>query len=616
MCGIAGWVDFEDNIMGKVSVMEKMMQSLIPRGPDAEGIWRSPHALLGHRRLIVVDPAGGAQPMTRSRGDKSYTITYNGELYNTLEIRGLLENCGYHFQSRNSDTEVLINAYIEWGSACVSRLNGIFAFAIWDEDKQSLFMARDRLGVKPLFYSCKGSRFLFASEIKALLSHPQVEAELDAEGLAEIFVHGPARTPGHGVFKGINELKPGNTLSYDRQGIHFHRYWKLESFPHQEDLDTTTAHLRELFEDTVKRQLVADVPVCTLLSGGLDSSAITAVAAKVFKEKGYPPLKTFSVDYLENNQYYQANSFETSSDGPWAQRVSEFLGTDHQAIIIDNLELGEALLPSLLANDLPGMTDIDASLNLFCREIRKQAVVALSGECADEILGGYPWFRETERTRADSFPWVRMLSERMGYLSPEIVKKMKPEAYSQERYREALEEVPRLEGESPLEARIREMFYLNITRFMPTLLDRKDRMSMAWGLEVRVPFSDHRLVEYIWNIPWSMKNYNGMSKGILRRALSGLLPDEVLLREKSPYPKTHHPIYAQAVRYELKRVINNQASPLLALINREAVVGILDSDRAFMKTPWFGQLMGDVQFMAYLLQVNRWLLKYKVRINI
>jgi asparagine synthase (glutamine-hydrolysing) len=477
-------------------------------------------------------------------------------------------------------------------------------------------MARDRLGVKPLFYVKKGNSFLFASEIKALLVHPQVEPVVDAEGLAEIFVLGPARTPGNGVFKGLYEVKPGHTLTYDYQGIHIHRYWCLESFPHQEDLDTTTCHLRELFQDTVKMQLVADVPICTFLSGGLDSSAITAVAAQVLREQGRPPLKTFSVDYLENDKYYRSNSFETSADTPWAERVSKYLGTDHEAIFIDSKELSNALRPSMEAHDLPGMTDIDASLYLFCREVRQGAVVALSGECADEILGGYPWFRAAEELGFDSFPWIRMLAERNAYLSPELVKKMNPEAYSRARYLEALTEVPRLEGESLAEARVREMFYLNISRFMPTLLDRKDRMSMAWGLEVRVPFSDHRLLEYIWNIPWSMKNHNGMSKGILRRALHGLLPNEVLLRQKSPYPKTHHPIYGQAVRSKLKIVLKNPASPLLELVNQEALDGILDSGQAFLKMPWFGQLMGDVQFMAYLLQVNRWLLKYKVKISI
>jgi len=613
MCGIAGWIDFKNNIREQQAIIQTMVNSLIPRGPDAEGIWSSPHALLGHRRLVVVDPVGGAQPMTRYGKGANYTIVYNGELYNTLEIRRTLENCGYSFQTRNSDTEVLLTAYIEWGAACVHKFNGIFAFAIWDQEKEHLFMARDRVGVKPLFYINQGSKLIFASELKALLIHPEVEAEIDEEGLAELLVMGPSRTPGLGVFKGIAELRPGHSLTRDQQGLQIKRYWSLQSFPHREDLAATSCHLRELFEDTVRRQLVADVPVCTLLSGGLDSSAITAIAAQAYRERGLPPLKTFSVDYVEDDKYYQPNSFETSADAPWARRVSEFWGTEHHAVFIHNHELADALLPSLEANDLPGMTDIDSSLYLFCREIRKEVVVALSGECADEILGGYPWFKQKD---VDSFPWIRMLNERTSYLSPELVQKIKPEEYNRERFREALTEVPYLEGESPAEARVRELFYLNITRFMPTLLDRKDRMSMAWGLEVRVPFSDHRLLEYIWNIPWAMKNHNGMSKGILRHALHGLLPDEVLYRNKSPYPKTHHPIYAEAVHTELRKVIENKDSPLLALINLKALQEVMDTGQSFLKLPWFGQLMGDVQFMAYLLQINRWLLKYRVRIKI
>lgn len=613
MCGIAGWIDFNNNILEQQGLIQSMVKSLIPRGPDAEGIWSSHHALLGHRRLVVVDPAGGAQPMTRSGKGCSYTIVYNGELYNTLEIRSTLESCGYNFTTRNSDTEVLLTAYIEWGEKCVERFNGIFAFAIWNHQKEQLFMARDRVGVKPLFYMKKGNQFVFASELKAILIHPEAEAVLDGEGLAEILVMGPSRTPGLGVFKGISELRPGYTMTFDQQGMQIKRYWLMQSFPHHEDLAATSRHLRELFIDTVKRQLVADVPVSTLLSGGLDSSAITAIAAQEFKDRGLPPLKTFSVDYVDDDQYYRPNSFETSADAPYARQVSEFWGTEHHAVIINNSELADALIPALEANDLPGMTDIDSSLYLFCREIRKHVVVALSGECADEILGGYPWFRQK---RTDSFPWIRMLSERTAYYSPKVVRRIKPEEYQRERYREALSEVPRLEGENPDEAWVRDLFYLNITRFMPTLLDRKDRMSMAWGLEVRVPFSDHRLLEYIWNIPWEMKNLNGMSKGIFRQALHGILPDAVLYRKKSPYPKTHHPVYADAVRKELKNVLEDKSSPLLELINLKAIQEVMNSNKPFLELPFFGQLMGDVQFMAYLLQVNRWLLKYKVKINI
>lgn len=611
MCGIVGWIDFKKDLSKQDELINTMTNTLNHRGPDAAGSFLSVHAAFGHRRLIVVDPEGGGQPMTRSHKGNEFTIIYNGELYNTAEIRQILKNRGYNFITRNSDTEVLLTAYIEWGAECLQHLNGIFAFAIWDDNARQLFMARDRLGVKPLFYTWQGSSLLFASELKGLLVHPEVKAAVDATGLAEIFIMGPARTPGEGVFKGITELRPGSYLLYNRDGIKVSKYWELKSQNHTEDLDTTAVHLRELLQDTISRQLGADVPVCTLLSGGLDSSAISALAAIALQDG--TNLKTFSVDYIDNDKFFLPNSFETNADYPWVKRVAEHIGSNHNYILIDNRELAEALEASLQANDLPGMTDIDSSLYLFCREIRKQAVVGLSGECADEVLGGYPWFRQITYQK-ECFPWIRMVQPRAKLLAPELANKICPEEYTRHRYQEAMAEVPRLDGEGIDEARIRQLFYFNITRFMPTLLDRKDRMSMAWGLEVRVPFSDHRLVEYIWNIPWKIKNCDGMAKGILRRALKGLLPDDVLYRPKSPYPKSHNPQYANVVREKFLQMLNNPSSPLLPLIDRKRVYNIAISGKRYFEKPWFGQLMGDTQYMAYLLLVNQWLVRYKVEI--
>lgn len=612
MCGITGWIDWEVDLTRQGPVLEAMVETLSRRGPDAAGTWLSPRAALGHRRLIVVDPEGGGQPMTRRRGEYTFTITYNGELYNTLELRRELEARGHTFLTRNSDTEVLLVAYMEWGTACVERFNGIFAFAIWSEAGQSLFLARDRLGVKPLFYAQRGSAFLFGSELKALLAHPAVRPEVDTEGLAEIFVLGPSRTPGHGIYRGVAELRPGYCLLYDRNGSHLRRYWALESRPHTDDLDTTAGHVRELFQDTVERQLVSDVPVCALLSGGLDSSAITAVAAQAFRRNGLGQLHTYSVDYEGNQRYFQPDHFQPNSDAPWVNRVADFLGTCHHAVEIETSGLVKALVPATLANDLPGMADIDSSLYLFCKEIKKEATVALSGESADEVFGGYPWFHSAESLTADSFPWIRMTRERARFLSPELADRLRPEEYVAERYREALAEVPRLAGEDPFEARMREIFYLNITRFMQTLLDRKDRMSMAVGLEVRVPFCDHRLVEYVWNIPWAMKNCDGRPKGILRRALTGLLPEDVLARSKSPYPKTHNPAYLAAVRDRVLRILDDPNSPLLPLVNADAVRAFALSGGAVFDRPFFGQLMRGPQFLAYLIQVDTWLRHYRV----
>jgi asparagine synthase (glutamine-hydrolysing) len=612
MCGITGWIDLEKDVTQRLHTLDAMVQTLANRGPDAAGTWVSSHAALGHRRLVVVDPVGGGQPMTRRRGERVFTIVYNGELYNTLELRRELEARGHRFLTRNSDTEALLTAYMEWGPSCVERFNGIFAFAIWSEADQTLFLARDRLGVKPLFYTQRGSAFIFGSELKALLAHPAVPPEVDAEGLAEIFVMGPSRTPGHGVFRGVAELRPGYCLMYDRKGIHTRRYWSLVSREHEDDLDTTVARVRELFRDTVERQLVADAPVCTLLSGGIDSSAITACAAAVFKRDGMPPLHTYSVDFAGNEQHYQPNRFEPNADPPWVKLVSDHFGTHHHYVMIDTPEMTGALVDAALANDLPGMADVDSSLYLFCREIKKDATVALSGESADEIFGGYPWFHSEEALSAGTFPWIRMTRERARLLSPELAHRIRPEQYVAGRYREAVAEVPRLPGESAAEARIRELFYLNITRFMPTLLDRKDRMSMAAGLEVRVPFCDHRLAEYVWNIPWAMKTCDQMEKGILRRALAGVLPGDVLKRRKSPYPKSHNPAYLETVRAWLLRILDDPTSPLLQLVNEREVRRLAQSDGVEFDRPWFGQLMRGPQLFAFLAQVDTWLRQYKV----
>ncbi|MCF6092988.1 asparagine synthase (glutamine-hydrolyzing) [Microaerobacter geothermalis] len=614
MCGITGWVDWEVDLRNCGSIIDKMTDSMTNRGPDAKGIWLSTQAALGHRRLVVVDPIGGGQPMIRKWGNTTYVLVYNGELYNTVELRHKLMAKGHRFDS-HSDTEVLLTSYIEWGASCVYHLNGIFAFAIWNEEEQRLFLARDRLGVKPLFYSKSGSSgFLFASEIKALLQHPEVTPQIDEVGLAEIFALGPMRTPGIGVFRGISELKPGYSLDYDRKGIRTTQYWKLHSEIHQDDEKTTIHHVRDLFKDTVERQLISDVPVCTLLSGGLDSSAITAFAAHELKRTGQETMDTYSVDYLDNDQYFQPNQFQPNSDAPWAKLVSEALKTQHHVVTIDTPQLVDALKMAVFARDLPGMADVDGSLYLFAKEIKKKATVALSGECADEIFGGYPWFHREHSLNADTFPWSRNFKERSSFLSQELISKIQPEIYIKERYLEALKEVPRLPGENPHDARIREMFYLNITRWMPTLLDRKDRMSMAASLEIRVPFCDHRLVEYAWNIPWKIKCLDGREKGILRTALQGVLPDKVLTRRKSPYPKTHHPAYLAATREWMLEILHDSDSPLHPFINVSKLREFALSDVSNIDMPWFGQLMNVPQLFAYFAQVHFWLKEYKVQI--
>ncbi|KLU58830.1 asparagine synthetase [glutamine-hydrolyzing] 3 [Peptococcaceae bacterium CEB3] len=623
MCGIVGWVDWERDLRSEKETLVKMTQKLTPRGPDDEGHWVSPHVAFGHRRLVVIDPEGGRQPMLRRQGENACVLAYNGELYNTEDLRRELSALGYSFRG-HSDTEVLLTAYLAWGPASVERFNGIFAFAIWDEARERLFLARDRLGVKPLFYYEDGKRFLFASEIKALLANSQIRPRVDSQGLAEIFLIGPARTPGEGIYRGMHELKPGHLLFFSRQGLTTQPYWVLPNHAHRDDPETTVRKVRELFLDTVRRQLISDVPIGTLLSGGLDSTAITAVAAQVQAEEGKGALKTFSVDYVDNDKYFQANDFQPNPDAPWIERVVRLLRTEHHPSCFDTPELADALISAVQARDLPGMADIDSSLLLFCRDIKSQITVGLSGECADEVFGGYPWFHRAEALQATTFPWSLHTDNRLEVLSPELIQLLRPEEYLEYRYSQALAEIPPQEEdgtkkltpeEKAREQRLREISYLTLTRFMPTLLDRKDRMSMATGLEIRVPFCDHRLVEYVWDIPWSIKMLAGREKGLLRQALAGLLPEDILWRKKSPYPKTHHPAYLKAVSTWLSRILADRSSPLLPLVNVPALRALIEISSTLPSgRPWFGQLMDTPQMFAFLIQVDSWLRTNKVEI--
>lgn len=608
MCGIAGWINLEHDISAQQQILYRMSETLKNRGPDDKGEWFSQHAMLVHRRLSVMDPKGGAQPMVHDKGDYPYVITYNGELYNADDLRGDLIDKGYNFSTR-CDTEVLLKAYVEWGPQCVEYLNGIYAFGIWNGQERSLFLARDRFGVKPLFYTLKKDNLIFGSEVKTLLSHPLVKPIIKNEGLAEIFSLCPARTPGHGIYDGVQEVKPAHAIFFDAGGLKDTCYWTLSSELHTDSSDETVEKVSWWVKDAVKRQLVSDVPLCTFLSGGLDSSIITAVAANSFRSADRI-LDTFSIDYQDNDKYFKTSLFQPNADAPYVEQMSREFGTSHHPVIIDTPELVESLRDAVLSRDFPGMADVDSSLYLFCREVKKYATVALSGECADEVFGGYPWFHNEEFFKAPTFPWARTLEERLKVLSPELMEVIRPHDYVKMRYEEALAQVPRLEGESSIEARRREIFYLNLTWFMTTLLDRKDRMSMANGLEVRVPFCDHRLVQYVWNIPWKLKMVDDREKGILRKAMEDTLPHDILWRKKSPYPKTHNPSYMKAVKEWLSGIIADGSSPLLPLINKKAVHALIDGNNENGR-PWFGQLMALPQLFAWLIQVDVWLREYK-----
>ena len=613
MCGIAGWVNFSESLKSNSKIIKKMTDILERRGPDSEGIYESENVLLGHRRLIVVDPEGGEQPMIKIINGSKYVLVYNGELYNTEELRKSLLEEGYFFDSY-SDTEVLLMSYIAWGVNCIKKFNGIFAFAIYDEEKERVFLARDQMGVKPLFYSINNKNIIFASEIKAILANPMVKAQIDREGITELFALGPAVAPGKAIYKNILEIAPANCLLISKENIKVWEYWKVTLQENKETVEEAAEHVRLLLFDAIKRQLVGDVPICTFLSGGLDSSAISAIAAEEFRNRG-KILNTYSIDYKDNEKYFKSSLFQPTSDKYWAFRMAEFIKSNHKNVVLNHKDLVLALKESTLARDLPGMADVDSSLLLFCKEIRKNFVVSLSGECADEIFGGYPWYTNEEMLNAKTFPWSRAVGMRKSILN-EKIKKFNIEECAEYEYLKTLKEVPHFENEDKKNYRMKEMFYLNLKWFMVNLLNRKDRCSMYNSLEVRVPFADIRIVEYAFNLPAEIKLLHGREKGILRKALEGVLPEDVVYRKKSPYPKTHNPIYTEMVCKEMNKILSDNNSPILEIIDKKVVKEIVDTEGKSYTTPWFGQLMTGPQLIAYLIQLNIWMKEYNVNILI
>ena len=615
MCGIAGFFDADASFLSNEEqyqiLLAKMGRTLKHRGPDASGTLLCNRCGLAHRRLSIIDITGGAQPMSKIYSDYHYHIVYNGEIYNTDDLRHKLTTLGVHFKT-TSDTEVLLLGFIHFGPSFIQDVDGFFALAVYDERHETLTLFRDCFGVKPLFYTQTGNTFVFASELKGLFCYPGIAPAVDSNGLNEIFSLGPAHTPGCGVYKNVHEVLPGSYLSVSRAGVRETTYFRLESHPHEDSYETTIATVRELLTGAIRRQMISDVPICTFLSGGIDSSLVSSVCAGELKKEGRQ-LKTFSFDFTDNENYFQSNSFQPSMDKPYAAKMASYLNSHHTYLECTNQTQADYLLRSVKAHDLPCMADIDSSLLYFCEQVSHTHKVVLTGECADEVFGGYPWFLRESMLDCGTFPWTPTLAPRKSLLNADFANTLRMEDYVKNAYDRAVSEVDILPMENETETSRRRIGYLSIRFFMQTLLNRMDRTSMNTGLEARVPFADKKLVSYVFNIPWEMKAKGGLDKNILRQSAVELLPDEILFRKNSPYPNTYNPYYENLLSARLKEVLSDGSSPLLPLLDRTAVQKFLDNPKDYGQ-PWYGQLMAGPQMPAYLLQIHYWLTEYHVTI--
>lgn len=610
MCGIAGLLDKNQNMTENLKVLSDMSKTLIRRGPDESGVYIDHNVALLHRRLVVIDKDNGKQPMICGHKNEKYVITYNGELYNTEELRNDLISKGYSFKG-HSDTEVVLKTYIEYGSECPQKLNGIFAFAVYEVKRKRLFLCRDKVGVKPLFYSRFKDGIVFGSEIKALLASGKVNPIISEEGLYEIFFLGPARTPGNGIFRNVFELKPGEYAFYENNSLKKVQYFRLTAYEHTDSPEQTIEKTRYLLTDAIEKQLVSDVPLCFFLSGGLDSSIIVQTASNYYKKNGGNSPVTYSVEYKDNMNYFQKSLYQPTADVDFINLMVRSADTTHNEVILDNVDLAQALYPSVEARDLPGYVDVDSSLLLFCEQIKKNYTVALSGECADELFGGYPWYHNEKILFDDNFPWSASQDIRRSILKKGVL--TKGEEYVREKYLDTIKSTDKLKSDSRLSSRMREMYVLNYYWFMQCLLERKDRCSMYSGLEVRVPFCDYRIVEYAYNMPWEIKAYEGREKGIVRKAFEDILPKEIAWRKKSPYPKTHNPMYMKICTEKALDILKKK-TPLVDLLNEEGIKNIMQHPED-ISSPWYGQLMKAPQILAYIIELDYWFENYNINIE-
>jgi asparagine synthase (glutamine-hydrolysing) len=611
MCGITGWISFNRDLARLRDVVDAMTETMACRGPDASGTWIYGPAALGHRRLAVIDLAGGVQPMSVRTPAGEVVLVYSGEAYNFTELRDELRRAGEQFET-SSDTEVVLRGYIRWGEGVAARLNGMFAFAIWDGRARKLVMIRDRMGIKPLYVCPTSDGVLFGSEPKAILANPLAPRAVDADGLREMLAF--VKTPGHAVWSGMREVEPGTIVTVDVDGVRERRYWRLETRPHEDGRDETVAHVRALLDDIVRRQLVADVPRCVLLSGGLDSSAITALSARQLAEEG-ERVRTFAVDFAGQTEHFHADAVRPTPDTPYVHDVATHVGSEHADIVLDHGTLSDPDIRRkvVVARDLPtGMGDMDTSLYLLCQAIRERSTVALSGESADEIFGGYRQFHDPLVQQAHAYPWIAMDEMRFDaadtILHPDVRSKLDLDSYRRDAYEQAIAEVGHLPSESDLESRMRISSYLHLTRFVRYLLDRKDRLSMAVGLEVRVPFCDHRLVEYVYNTPWALKTYDGREKSLLRGAVRDLLPASVVQRVKSPYPSTQDWHYALDLQMQARELLGQPRHPAFDLIDRNWL------DAAGRRDPRAVAAGTDRQGLEWTLNLATWLEVYRPRL--
>ncbi|MDO4547742.1 MAG: asparagine synthase-related protein [Clostridia bacterium] len=523
-----------------------------------------------------------------------------GEARNLSRLEGEFKRAGVYHDRRGGASALVLAAYRLWGENFPRMIEGLVTAAVIDLDASRLILVRDRMGAYPIYYARRASCVVFSDDFKRVLDSPFVTREIDKSGLCELFALGPSGTPGLTPIKDVLALKPGCALIADYFGLKEKEYFNIYSAPSSDDENTAAEKIRFLVEDALIRTLPENPAV--MLSGGLDSS----ILAYIMKKRGNE-VRAWSVEYEHNDVYYRPNDYQHDPDGSYVKFACADLNAQKHIVRIGPEQLANAIVEAGAARGFPGMGDVDSSLMLFARDIANEEKSILSGECADEVFGGYPWFHDERLLSMDGFPWSGSMELRESVLNKKVLDLLNIRQYEAARYHEAVAAKRRLRDVSERENRLRLTHALCFEWFMPVLQLRADKMCSGEGLKVLTPFCDDRLAQYAYSLPWEIKNLGGQPKGILRKAFADLLPEKILNRRKSPYPKTHHPMYAKAICEMMAAVLNDASEPVNEICDAESIRKIMSCPLEANDKPWFGQLMTGAQLIAYLLQVNSFL---------
>lgn len=556
----------------------------------------------------------GETKLTKTLDDNTYDILFNGRLYNRNEIVIGNENA-----NSISDAELALLTYIKYGYDAFEIIDGSFSLAIYDYSRNILILARDRLGTLPLYYTnnINQSTFIFSTRISNIFEKYNIKATVGKDELCEIFGLGPAHSPGKTFFKDICEVLPGHYMTIQNGKVIDKKYWDLTTFNIDDSLEQSILKSKMLVKESLERQLDTPKTVSAMLSGGLDSSVLTYLA----KEKNNN-LNTYSIDFEGNSDNFEGNAYQPTRDSDFIKIMVDKLATKHTTLTFSTQELFNSLKESMLAREMPGMADVDSSMLVFLKKIKECGCdTILSGECSDEIFGGYPWYYKEHLINTDGFPWSKSLEIRKNILNEKLVSN----SYLEQYIMNALENTSRdvvYNSSDKFENTFRRTCYNTIKWFMNTLVERTARMAATVGVEVRIPFADYRLFDYVYNVSAKYKlglvndNNVPIEKYLLRKAFENELPNDIVYRKKSPFPKTYDPKYLEMLEQEIKNIINKSSSPILQIINVKYLYEILDTHGENLKENWFGQLMTYPQTLAYLIQVNMWLEEYNVEVDI